>query len=178
MSSRLLGFGLLFALAACSGGGSAAEVPDGYQLVEHPDVSFAVPTAWEPGTSDMADVDPESLQYGPPDAAVDVVGALVFRAVDENDPEGLATVNMAVLTQNATGAEQTRRESVDIAGAEEGFLLQNVAESEVLGGEVRMTYVTALIDEGQVVAVRLIGTEEQFGDDDLQVLLDTMEVGG
>ena len=179
MSKGWVALGLLFALTACSGGGSAAsEIPDGYQLVEHPDVAFALPASWEPGSSDMVDVDPDSLQYGPPDAAVDAVGALVFRAVEETDPEGLATVNMTVLTQNAQGAEQTRRESVDIAGAEEGFLLQNVAESEALGGEVRMTYVTALVGEGQVVAVRLIGTEEQFGDDDLQVLLDTMEVRG
>ena len=178
MSGRWLALALLMALTACSGGGSSAsEVPDGYQLVEHPDVSFAVPAAWEPAASDMVDVDPESLHYGPPDAAVAAVGALVFRAVDETDAEGLATVNMAVLTQNAQGAEQTRREFVDVAGAEEGFLLQNVAQSDALGGEVRMTYVTALLDE-EVVAIRLVGTEEQISDEDLQVLLDTMAVGG
>lgn len=179
MSGRWVALSLLVLLTACSGGGSSAsEVPDGYQLVEHPDVSFAVPDSWEAGTSDMVDVDPESLQYGPADAPVDAVGALVFRAVDEADPEGLATVNMAVLTQNAEGAEQTRREFVEVAGADEAFLLQSVAQSEPLGGEVRMTYVTAQVGEDQVVAVRLIGTEEQFSDDDLQVLLDTMEAGG
>lgn len=164
--------------AACSSG---ADVPDGYTLVSHPAAQVAVPADWTAGDpGDLQDADPDAVDRRVP--GVDLPLGLQlwhFGASATGEDEvydsasGPANVLAATLPPDR---EQTRSETIAIPGAVDGHLLQVVADSPALGGEVRATYVVALRDNGAAVMLQLLGTEAQIPDEMIDQIVATFRL--
>ncbi len=168
---------VLLAVSACSGGG--ASVPEGFEVVEHPLGTVAVPEDWEltDEPSGSADMYIDEQRFLVPGVEEIPAGVSVFEGnVDPPQAEG-ATSIYGFDFRNA-GAEQTRREEIEIAGAEAGFLLQYEAESEPLGGELARSTLVAAESEGRLLMLQFLGTEEQIGDELIDEVVASMEVTG
>jgi hypothetical protein len=176
----------LLLLTACDGGsdgGGETTVPEGYQLISHPDAEVAVPEDWSlVDDPPLAEADADAVEVAPPDVPGGVqLGASLWR-YSEPVPEG-ATVaaanNLAASLLGAPGYEELRREPVDVAGSDEAHLIQVRVEATALGGaETIATYVVARLDASTAVALRLLGPEEYVPAEAVDVALETFRVLG
>lgn len=174
----LLGLGLL--VTACGGGG--AEVPDGYQVVEHPRGSVAVPSEWEaaddaPG---IDDVDPAAVRYQVPGSPEQLqIGATIFAVPSAGGTSEAAAVQYSLPMVNLDDSEQTRREPTEVAGTDDATLIEVRAPAPALDGqEVRGTYVSARAEDGVSLVVRLLGPTDVLTDDVVEDILGSIEVTG
>lgn len=175
---RVLSVLLLAAVAVGCGSDETAEAPDGFRLIEHPEAVVAVPDAWTDGDpGEFLDADPDYVELtiaDPPDDGrfgarlghYDRTQERTFR--DAEDPVSL---DVGVYPQDR---EQLRRESIEIDGADEGFLLQIQADSPVVDEPVRVTFVSGLREDGAVILLTITGTASQIPDDVIATMVDSL----
>lgn len=164
-------------LGACSSEGA---VPEGYQQVDHPEASVVAPSDWTSGDAgDLAEADPDIVDLREPEAGTDLpVGLRLWhygRTEQEtfSSAEGPAGLQAALLPADR---EQLRREEIDVAGADDGFLLQLQAQSEAFDDPLRFTYVVGQRADRQAIMVSIVGTAELVPDDVVETIVDSFRV--
>lgn len=154
-----------------------ADAPEGFAIVAHPEARVAMPDDWTEGDpGDLVDADPDIVDRRIPDAPDDQAFGARLDHYDRTEEATFASAEDPALLQAGLlppDQEQTRREEVDIAGAEEGFLLQVEAESTLVDEPVRFTYVVGLRADGAAFLLSIVGTAEQVPDDVIATMVDT-----
>jgi hypothetical protein len=178
-SGRLL-LVLGLAVAACSSGG--AEIPDGFQVVEHPHGSVALPSDWELAADAplIEDVDPEAVRYQIPGLPEELqIGGTVFAVPIAPGTSESAAIQYSRPMVSLPGSEQTRREPIDVAGTDDATIIEVRAPSPPLDGrEVRGTYVAATAEEGISLVVRLLGPTDVLTDELVDDIIGSIDVSG
>lgn len=170
-------------LAACDGGG--AQVPDGYQQVEHPSLRLAVPGDWERTESERAGVDEGAVAYRVPDADGLPIGLDVYRAVRQSgDSYARAGSAVDAVLRDLYSAESFEplevRNDLEVPGSDDAYLQQLRIAAPNLGPDAtaRFTAVGVSVGEDEVVVVLITGPEDQVDDATIERIVDSLEVTG
>lgn len=183
MTRLISGTAILFVvLAACSSG--PPPVPDGYQRLQHPLGSIAVPEDWElrEAPERIEELDSEVRLAALPDASLERPrGGYLYETISENAP--FRAADEAIVLEVAEietfmSVDQVRRELIEVPGSEDAVLLQYTGPQPEEGEPVRLTYLGALTDRGSVLVANFIGTAEQIPDEVIEAARETFHVDG
>lgn len=167
-------------LAGCSGG-ATAEVPDGYQLIEHPQASVAIPEAWSrTEKAQVLKAEPEAAVYVEDDAPEGMaLGASLWRYSEPMPPQGASVALRLILAEflGLPGFEELSNEPIEVTGADDAqMVVARLDAPEELGGfPVRTVFIGAQ-DGDRVMIFRLIGDDDTFTDEDVAVARRTLRV--
>lgn len=174
----LLCLGLL--MTAC--GDAGPQVPDGFQVVDHPRGSVALPADWDRADDApvIDDVDPDAARYQIPGSPDELqIGATIFAVPSPGGNSEAVAVMYSMPMVNLEDAEQTRREPTEVAGTADATLIEVRAPSPPLDGqEVRGIYVAARHEDGVSLVVRLLGPTDVLTDELVEDVLGSIEVTG
>jgi hypothetical protein len=174
--SALLLAATMLLLAACGGdsAGGASEVPEGYQLIDHPDVVLAIPTGWTLVDIDASEVQGSNVaQYDSPESPA--LTMLLWRWGQPAEPGDVVLATGVVVARRELnpGFKYLANEPVEVSGADDAHLKQVQWESGPT--TVYQTVVAARLGEKAVV-VTFAGTGEHPPDEAVEVALDTMRL--
>lgn len=170
-------------LGGCSGGTgkdeSAADIPDGMVAV-HTDLgTVARPQGWKPVPD--AEVKDRVAGFTITDDGGQVVGQMdVF--VNGNRP-GLGADSLAAAVEaqrmlSFPNLRHTRRDFVDVPGAESAFVTESTYTTADTGEDARSIDQLAVNEDGEYLLVRISSSAAAYDDDLFQQVVDTMTLEG
>jgi hypothetical protein len=170
-------------LGGCGGTGTddaaAADVPDGMVAVETDLGTLARPEEWKPAPD--AEVKDRVAAFTITDDGGQVVGQMdVF--VNGNRP-GLGADSLAAAVEaqrmlSFPNLRHTRRDFVDVPGAESAFVTESTYTTADTGEDARSIDQLAVNEDGEYLLVRISSSADAYDDALFQQVVDTMALDG
>lgn len=170
-------------LGGCGGGSgkddSAADVPEGMVAVKTDLGTVARPQEWKPVPG--AEVKDRVAGFAITDDGGQVVGQMdVF--VNGNRPgleaDSLAAAVEAQRMLSFPNLRHTRRDFVDVPGAESAFVTESTYTTADTGEDARSIDQLAVNEDGKYLLVRISSSAAAYDDDLFQQVVDTMALDG
>jgi hypothetical protein len=169
-------------LTGCGGGGdkeAAAEIPEGMVAVETEVGTIARPDDWKPMES--ADIKDRVAGFLITDEGNQVVGqmdVLVNQVPAGTAADTLAGAQQGARMPNFPNLRHTRRDFVEVPGAESAFLTESTYTTADSGEDARSLDQVALTEDGDYLLVRISSTAAAYDETLFQQVVDTMTLSG
>ena len=169
----------LLVLAACSGGGEseeAAEVPEGWVVVETGVGTVARPEEWRPQEAPQAEGEVQSFAIEDRGEVVAQMDVLVNSITPGTKADTVDAAIQGARMPSFPQLEHTRREFTEVPGAASAFVTESTYVTADTGKDARSLDQVAVAEDGRYLLVRLTALADAYDEDLFTQVMDTVRI--
>ena len=169
----------LLVLAACSGGGEseeAAEVPEGWVVVETGVGTVARPEEWRPQEAPQAEGEVQSFAIEDRGEVVAQMDVLVSSITPGTKADTVDAAIQGARMPSFPQLEHTRREFTEVPGAASAFVTESTYVTADTGKDARSLDQVAVAEDGRYLLVRLTALADAYDEDLFAQVMDTVRI--
>ena len=169
----------LLVLAACSGGGEteeAAEVPEGWVVVETRVGTVARPEEWRPKQAPQAEGEVQSFAIEDRGEVVAQMDVLVSSITPGTKADTVDAAIQGARMPSFPQLEHTRREFTEVPGAASAFVTESTYVTADSGKDARSLDQVAVAEDGRYLLVRLTALAGAYDEDLFAQVMETVRI--
>ena len=169
----------LLVLAACSGGGEteeAAEVPEGWVVVETRVGTVARPEEWRPQQAPQAEGEVQSFAIEDRGEVVAQMDVLVSSITPGTKADTVDAAIQGARMPSFPQLEHTRREFTEVPGAASAFVTESTYVTADSGKDARSLDQVAVAEDGRYLLVRLTALAGAYDEDLFAQVMETVRI--